>query len=190
MKRVFGHLFDPTKKLVKIDKCDYCDFKLDEFNRQLQRVKEEAVKTKCQKLGLQEEGECAEEGEYIEEKQPIVTTEKSSLEVAYEHDQLEDGEVQEEDQGCNSDTTDPEEHEMQYLTPEMIEIFRASEIFRMSKGKQETIHIDSTFLLTDFELNIDESDLYTKDLKKLLDKRFQEGNKRKPILWPIIAISF
>jgi hypothetical protein len=228
MKRIFAHLFEPTKKLLRIDQCALCDFKLDEFKRQLQRVKEDAVSnldssTKAvetpedgefiEQSEFIEEGELPEEGECLEKDEcfvqtaqaifkpiDLLTTEEASIQkVSLEHDGLEEGEMQEEefeqvkihkDQGYNSDTTDAKDHEMQYLTPEMIEIFRASEIFRMSRKEEEKAHINGTFKLTEIEMDIDESNIYTKDLKLLLEKRFEEGNRRKPVLWPVMAISF
>ena len=93
----------------------------------------------------QEEGELSEpeEGEISEE--PIVSDRESVL-------------------------TDPAEHELVYLTPEMIEIFRHTELFELSKLEQAAI---------------EEVPIEMNEKEKILQLMFEEGVRtRNPRPWP------
>ncbi|KAJ3315135.1 hypothetical protein HDV04_004276 [Boothiomyces sp. JEL0838] len=78
-----------------------------------------------------------------------------------------------------------DEPELQYLTPEMIQIFRNSEIFRMEK-KRTRMQLP----VVEAEVLEIEEDYKTAALKARLDSRFKEGEKRKPVVWPVLAMSF
>ena len=90
-----------------------------------------------------------------------------------------DGEISEEEEGEIRDDseqdivsviTNPEDHELVYLTPEMIEIFRHSELFELSKLKeQEQLHEVVEF----------------NEKEQILESLFKQGeNDRNPRPWP------
>ncbi|KAJ3276210.1 hypothetical protein HDV01_005658 [Terramyces sp. JEL0728] len=78
-----------------------------------------------------------------------------------------------------------DEPDLQYLTPELIQIFRHSELFKLEK-KRTRMQIP---IVEAEVLEIDE-DYKTKALKARLDAQFKEGGTRNPAVWPILPMSF
>ncbi|KAJ3324459.1 hypothetical protein HDV06_006870 [Boothiomyces sp. JEL0866] len=74
---------------------------------------------------------------------------------------------------------------LQYLTPELIQIFRNSEIFRMEKKRTRMQQP-----IVEAEVLEIEEDYKTVALKARLENQFKEGEKRKPVVWPVLPMSF
>jgi hypothetical protein len=71
---------------------------------------------------------------------------------------------------------DPDEFE--YLTPEMVKMFRHSEVRSLQ----------DTFQEPQLETKLIDRDFKTDQLVKILNKRFEKGLERNPVLWPVLPM--
>lgn len=102
-------VFDQMIKSEKIDrirKCEFCEYTLNEYKTKLNKPPKQLFQPPLQP----KEPEQA--------PKPLLN---------YESDEI---------QSTTSELTDPEDHFMQYLTPELIEIFRHSELYQLSRQTQ------------------------------------------------------
>ena len=107
---------------------------------------------------------------------------------------------------------DPATRRLVYLTPEMIEMFRQSEIYRMEARRQrldemeaeEDLHDDDVIhslvqkedgtadaIATSRDTQEEHINQQEQDLKRIVDEAFEKGTReRKPVLWPVLSMRF
>jgi hypothetical protein len=74
-----------------------------------------------------------------------------------------------------------DEDQYEYLTTGMVKLFRSSEIRRLQEMQEESEEEEEEVL----------ENIRLRQLKKLLDTKFNRGvTERKPILWPVLPMSF
>lgn len=137
--------------------------------------------------------------------------------------ELEDGEISEElivhDEDTDSHvfdlSEDPATRRLVYLTPEMIEMFRQSEIYRMDARQQrfdemeaeEDLHDGARDVAihslvqkedgvadaieTSRDTQVEHINQKEQDLQRIVDEAFDKGaRERKPVLWPVLSMRF
>jgi hypothetical protein len=85
------------------------------------------------------------------------------------------------DQDALSDITEVDQHELQYLTLEQIEIFRKREEFELEKRRE----------LVPEQMDTQNCIPELSDFEKAINQEFDDAGKiRNPILWPVLPMGF
>ena len=126
---------------------------------------------------------------------------KDGQDKEIEDEGIEEGEIEDEELEPYSsfifDTNeDPLTRKLIYLTPEMIELFKQGESYRLNvKREREKLLMNEK----EEEMNLENSHKKSSpcssdalfNLKRIVDENFEDGKlERNPILWPVLSMRF